>query len=162
MARKGHSQKSPAQRQAYNRYVKQLDYEPTVDEALPFPTTSQGGEELSEQTTKRRRDLNVKERCVDHLRENWIGWVISLVTVLLGWLMIGSKIEIARLNIVSEGHSDDLKEVKESSQKNLEKNIEQDLTLKEHGLRIEFLNEGAKKLDTPGVNVSPIDADKPK
>ncbi|MGD9874405.1 MAG: hypothetical protein AB7T27_09040 [Kiritimatiellia bacterium] len=147
MTRKSHIAKTQGQRQAYNRYIQQLDYEPTVDEALRFANSTQPGEELTEPTSKRKRSLNTGERFRDHIIQNWLNWVVGVVAVVLLWLMYDSKIDFARMSATMENQKESLDKVEQAEGKNADKNTEQDLLIGEHKIRIGSLERKAEEID---------------
>lgn len=141
ISRKNHTPKTQSQRQVYNRYIERLDYDPTVDDALNFPNSTKPGEELSEPTSKRKRRINTGERFIDHFKENWLNWLIGAFIIVFLWLMVDSKIDLAKISVTLENLKDNLSEVEQINQKNLDKNIDQDLRINEHKMKIESLEK---------------------
>jgi len=96
--RNRHVGKNKAQRFAYSRYIKTLDYEPTIDESIDFGSTEKGGEELTESTSRRpSRGIN-KIMIFDHLKEHWVAWLIGSIVVLGLYLVNESRVTIAIMN----------------------------------------------------------------
>ena len=73
-----HTGKTQEQKQAYGRYIKTLDYEPTLEEGIDFGSTVNGGEELSESSSKRKPRGYIKTIVGDHFREHWVEWVFKV------------------------------------------------------------------------------------
>jgi len=93
--RNRHVGKSFAQRSAYGRYIRILDYEPTLDESIDFGSTEKGGEELSESISKRPSRGHTKKVIFDHLKENWITWLLGALVVLGLYLVNESRVTTA-------------------------------------------------------------------
>jgi len=90
-----HVGKTFQQKAAYGRYIQTLDYEPTLNEALDFPSTEQGGEELSESTSKRNPRGYTKNRIREHIKEHWIEWIIGGLVLFGLYLMNESRVTTA-------------------------------------------------------------------
>jgi hypothetical protein len=93
--RNKHVGKSNAQRFAYNRYIRTLDYEPTINESIDFGSTEKGGEELSESISRRTSRGHTKRVIFDHLKEHWVTWLIGALVILGLYLVNESRVTTA-------------------------------------------------------------------
>ena len=131
--------RSPVERAAYARYLKSRSFEPTVDDAPAFSQTGQPGEDLSHPTSRRRRKVNVRERIIDHFSEHWIQYAISSVLLLLAWLMIDSRVDLARVMEREAMSGERIGETRDDLRANGAIDREQDLQIREHTVRIQQL-----------------------
>ncbi len=94
-SREKHIGKSREQRQSYGRYIRSLDYEPTIEEGIDFGSTEKGGEELSESTSQRKSRGYTKNRIREHIKDHWIEWIIGGLIVFGLFLINESRITTA-------------------------------------------------------------------
>ena len=92
--RYSHTGKSTQQKEAYKRYIPKIDYEPTLDDSLEFNNTEKAGEDLSESTIKRKRPVSINYIVSEHLRENWLKYLIGGLLI-IGLFLINDKISIS-------------------------------------------------------------------
>jgi uncharacterized coiled-coil protein SlyX len=95
--RYSHTTKTPKDRSTYQRYLPNIDVQPTVDETEDFNESTSSGEELTQPTIKRQRKIPLKDQIRNHFSSHWIEWSVGIVLLLLGFLMYDSKISIAIL-----------------------------------------------------------------
>lgn len=96
-SRSSHASKSPAQRTAYQKYIRSTEKQPTLDESIPFDTTLQKGEEFSEPTSKRKRAIPVPQKIREHFESHWIEWLLTVFAIISIYVYIDTKIQIAVL-----------------------------------------------------------------
>ena len=134
--RKSHVTKSPTQRVNYNRYIERQDYEPTVDDALPFAHSSQSGEDLREPTSRRKRTINMTERILDHFQDHYLTWIFSGIIIVLIYLMFESKVDFARIHKSLEFSGKNISSLDFDMKKKTEKDSKQDLNINENRIKI--------------------------
>jgi hypothetical protein len=145
-----HVNKSMRQKQDYWRYIESQDYEPTVDEKLPFPETGQPGEELGASTaSSRRRPTKLSRRLADHLSENWTNWVFAAVALVLVWLMTDAKVSIAAIQSTMESVREKIVTMTSEIDSAISSNHQQDLSIMENRVRLEFLEKSLEKSKAP-------------
>ena len=137
--RKSHRSKSTPAREHYYRYIRTLDYEPTVDDTLPLSESNQSGEELSEPTSKRKRKINTKQYILDHLSENWLSYVIVIFAAVLVFLMYGSKIGLERISVNLDVQKEDISDLKLETKQQIKKNYSQDIDINENRVKLDTL-----------------------
>lgn len=143
-----HVGKSVKDRQDYFRYIKKRDYEPTAIQNVPFSHSNEGGEELKEPTTNRKRPVKFTQKIKDHLSDKWVPWLVTGVILLMGYLMVDSKIDIAKIGTTLETLKENVKLLIEDNKKFSEKLHSQDLKINENSLRLnnfEKQNDNSKK-----------------
>jgi hypothetical protein len=131
-----HVGKSRMAREAYSRYIRKLDYDPTVDEPVPFSPSNESGEELSEPTSKRKRKASFNNALKDHFSNNLMSWLVSGVLVILFFLMFDSKVDLAKISTTIDTIKENVASLVESAKNTQNKDHEQDLALKEHSMQI--------------------------
>ena len=134
--RRSHVGKSKAARERYSRYIKTFDYEPTKDEKTPFSLSDEGGEELKEPTSAKKRRKSPTQKIKDHFSENWIGWVLTVLAGILFYLMTDSKVNIASIKTTLCFQKEKIESIESNLKQNSDKNHEQDLTIREQGVKI--------------------------
>lgn len=87
-----HVGKSQQEKDFYGRYIKSLDYEPTLDESIDFASTEKAGEELSESSSKRAPRGRLKYNLVSYFSEHWLEWVIGALVIISLFLINESRI----------------------------------------------------------------------
>jgi hypothetical protein len=124
--RKSHVGKTSAQRLSYGRYIKNLDYEPTIDESIDFKSTEKGGEELSKSTARRSPRSRTKKVFINNLKEHfgehWTTWFIGALVILGLYIVNESRVTIA---IMSNTLTDNIKtiDIVKSDMKNLDNKV---------------------------------------
>jgi cell division protein FtsL len=147
-----HIPKSGAEKRYYNDFIKSQDYVPTVDESLKFSETTDEQNEFKVEKNKKPRKKSFKEQISDHFGEHWIYYVIGVVTIVISFLMIDSKVDIARIfekNSTIEKNietiSTDIKELDKKITDDIdelkETNHDQDMKIQENSLKIEYSKE---------------------
>lgn len=144
--RKGHTTKSPLERQQYVKYIKEQDYEPTKEEGLNFNDSSDKDEDYSVGKTNKPRRLSFTEQVKDHLLSHWVEWLIAGVSLVLVFFTFSAKFELNTHDIKIEQNKSDI----ESANKRIEgvekQNTQQDLQIQENKIRLEYI--GKPKNDT--------------
>lgn len=143
--RNSHVTKNRLSRQIYRSNIKKTDYEPTVDEATIFSPSDQEGEDFREPTVKRKRKVDIKDRLIEHVNNNWHMWAIGAFVTLGGYFLVDSKIIIARIDATMEAHKSDISRIELSEKEDSQKNQEQDMLLKEHAIRLEHIEKQNKR-----------------
>ena len=131
-----HAGKSRMAREAYSRYIRKLDYDPTVEEPVPFSPSNEGGEELAEPTSQRKRKSSIGNALKDHFSENWVNWLVSGIIIILLFLMIDSKVDLAKISTSIDNVKESISSFVSDSKEGRDKDHEQDLVLKEHSMQI--------------------------
>lgn len=143
-SRYSHKAKTHRERGSYSKYIKRLDYSPTIDETLPFPSSEKAGEDLSEPTTKRARKIPFQDKIKDHFADNFINWIVGATIFIFIFLVYDSKIDIARLNSNIGTFKESISELKEYAKSNLSQLHTHDLKIQENKIRIENLKDQQK------------------
>lgn len=132
-----HTYKNQREKANYKRYIRQLDYEPTLDERVNFPESDKTDEELSiSETSKRRRESN-SEIIGEYIKKNWVAWLIGIFTLGLLYFMGDAKIDIARLFEKNETNKENIIKNTSEIEKQKEINHKQDLNIQENRHNIE-------------------------
>ena len=140
-----HVGKSMAARETYSRYIKKIDCEATVDDKIELSPSTEGGEELREPTSKRRRKVSVGRLFRTHLEEHWVEWLFGSVIAMTAWLMVGARLDLVRIDTTAGAQKDCIIDLQSGAQKSVDKNQEQDLLLREHSIRISNVEEKVNK-----------------
>lgn len=140
-----HVGKTPVAKATYVRYLKNIDCEPTVDDQIALSPSTEGGEELREPTSKRRRRISTGQKLQDHIQEHWVEWLFAGVVAITAWLMIAARVDLTRIETNASAQKDRIAELNGWAQKSVDKNQEQDLTLREHSLRLSSVEEKVNK-----------------
>jgi len=143
--RKGHMGKSKMERDYYSRFIKNLDYEPTIDETIKFPETDDTKRDFSLPKSSDKRKVSLKQKLSDHFEENWIRWVIGAFVVLLIFLMYDSKVDIKGIETNVDNIKEDMKDVKGSQKEIQNKLHEQDLKIQENKIKLESIESRPNK-----------------
>lgn len=142
--RNRHVGKSPAARESYYRYLKNIDCEPTVDDQIALSPSTEAGEELCEPTTTRRRKISAGRQFKDHISEHWIEWLFGVGVVVAVWFMVDARIDMACVETNVDTHKGNISDLQADVQKGVDKNQEQDLTLREHQVRLTAVEDKIK------------------
>jgi len=112
-----HIGKTQEQRQAYGRYLKSLDYEPTLEEGIDFGSTENGGEELSESTSKRRPKGYIRNIMRDHFSDHWLEWVFGGLLLIGLFLINESRVTTTIMNNTLSSTSESVDKIEEKVDK---------------------------------------------
>ena len=141
----GHTPKSKPERSAYTQYIKKQKYEPTTDEALEFEESVDKNQDLSVATSRKTRKRPIGNVLKDHFEENWPNWLVGGLTFVLLFVMVDSKIDIARIFEKFDFVNTNLERIEEN-QTDLKESIHnQDLQIQENKLKIEHLEKDGLK-----------------
>jgi len=142
---KKHIPKSNAHREYYVKVLKNLDYEPTVDDTLKFPETDDKDKDYSLPTTEKRRRLPFKTQIREHFEENWIKYVVGIISAVLFFLMVESKIDISVIKEKINNLREDIIEVKSLTKENRNKLDNQEKEILENKYKIKYLENTKEK-----------------
>ena len=78
-----HKTKSQRKREALYKAVRTVDYEPTVDDSLQFPSSDDKKSDYSTPTEQRTRPPKMSERISDHVKEHWIAWLVGAIAAVM-------------------------------------------------------------------------------
>lgn len=131
-----HTGKSQASRDQYGRYIKKLNYEPTIVETIPLGNSDEGGEELEKPKLTRKRKKDPSLILKNHIVEHWFEYLFAGVIAVLMYLMIDSKIDMARMDSHAQYQKDSIDSLGKDSKEIGIKVNEQNLILREHSLRL--------------------------
>ena len=151
----GHNSKSKAQRDFYTKYIKEQNYEPTIDESLSFDNSNNKEEDFSLQRAPRKRRESNSEIFKRHFSENWLTWLVSVIGISLFYFFVTFQLNLSKIDSKSNENEKDIsnldskidKEVnkKDSQIEKLEdkieierdKNQQQDLKIQKNTLTID-------------------------
>ena len=139
--RDNHIAKSTAAKEAYARYLKNVDCEPTVNDQIALSPSTEGGEELREPTSKRRRPVSAGQKLQDHFQEHWVEWLFGGVVAIVVWLMLDARVDLSRIEANAGAQKDNITDLKDDAKLSNQKNQEQDLTLREHSVRLSVVEK---------------------
>lgn len=129
-----HVPKSDQMKKDYRRYINTLDYQPTVDERLDFNQTNQSGEDLSTVDTAKKRPSDLSEIIKDHLRSNWLAWVLVALSVGIGYLVFDSKVVFTHYETILTMHNEKLNNLKNTEADLQKSDRSQDLKIQENSI----------------------------
>ena len=144
-----HVSKSGMEKKYYNDFIKSQDYIPTVDESLKFEETTDENNEFKVEANNKPRHKSFKEQFSEHFGEHWIYYVVGVVTLVISFLMVESKVDIARIFEKTSGIekniekvSSDIKDLDSKIDKGIDElkdeNHDQDMKIQENKLKIEY------------------------
>jgi hypothetical protein len=143
--RERHVGKSPIAREYYSRYLKNIDCEPTVDDQIALSPSTEGGVELREPTSNRKRPISTSQKLQEHLQNHWVEWLFGTIVAITAWSVIYARIDFARIETNQITQKESITVLQSGTQKASNKNHEQDLMLREHSLRISNVEEKVNK-----------------
>ena len=133
--------KSNREREAYVRYIRKQDYEPTVDDTLSFAQSSTAGEELSKPTASYKRPIRFQDQIKIYIKDHWLEGIFSIVILLLLYFMIDSKIDMAKATTQISNIEKNETNITQDLNAKTSKDHEQDLDIRENKIRIEQLEK---------------------
>lgn len=139
--RKTHIGKSSYEKDYYSRQIKNLDYEPTIDETINFPETESAKRDYSIPKSTKKRKPKLKQKIIDHIEENWIKWAIGFAALVLLYFFVDSKVDIKGIDTKVDVIKEDVKELKQNQKENVEKFHQQDMKIQENKLHIEEIDK---------------------
>jgi hypothetical protein len=141
-----HVSKTPELRKIYRQYIETLDYEPTVDDRLNFPQTSQIGSEPEKNISSGKRPSSFGEDLKEYFAKNWLGWIFGIIGIAIVYLLYDSKITNKDILNEIENSNDTIGRIQDVSESNKDKNIDQDLRINESSIRIENLQKNVDEV----------------
>ncbi|MEX0313273.1 MAG: hypothetical protein AB3N18_03775 [Allomuricauda sp.] len=153
--RGGRKPKSRAERDYYNRLIRQQDFEPTKSESLDFNESNDKDEDYSIPTSSKRRKRSFGDIIRDHVSEKKAEYIFGIIGIILLFLMVNSKVDLATIKEQISGLQEDsdriesdLDEIEEKINENYEKLHKQEIQINENRFNIENL----KTQETKAVN----------
>ncbi len=140
-----HIAKTPKHKEYYMKNLKNMDYEPTIDEAIKFQDTDDNERDFSIPKSSNARPLPFFDQLKNHFEKNWIGYVISIGCLVLIFLMFDSKKEFSRIDITINNVKEDVTELKVICKENSDKIHKTELELLDEKYRIKSIEEKQKK-----------------
>lgn len=155
----GHTAKNKAQKDFYTKYIKEQNYEPTVDDSLDFDTSNDKDEDFSLQKATRKRKEPKKDIILRHFEENWVRWLFSFVGVALVYFFFTFQVNLSKTDIRSLENEKDITNLDSETDKTKErlnnkiekidnkieiekeKNQKQDLNIQRNSILIETKNK---------------------
>jgi hypothetical protein len=133
--------KTPQEKSNFKRYIRELDYEPTMDERFKFSESDIGDKDFSISQALVSPSPSGISRLKDYFSENWIAWLVGGVVIILTFLMIESKVDLAKLFEKVDQNKEEINSVKEDVKTINEVNHNQDLKIQEIQIRHEQQKE---------------------
>lgn len=135
--------KSKAERDYYNRMIKNLDFEPTQSESIDFNDSNDKEEDYSVQKSNKARRRPLTHTLTDHFRENVAAYIMSFLGLVLFYFMIDSKVDLATIKEKIVGVDEKMNNYKDQS-KDLNSKVDQNQE-KLHQLEIEIIKNSVSK-----------------
>lgn len=140
-----HKQKNSSERNAYGRYIKQRNYEPTMDEALEFDESANSEAYYSTQNSGSSRKRKFNDQFKDHFTENYMNWLFGLALFIGVYMIFDSKLNFAVLFERTDQMSNKIDKI-ESKQIHQNSQIqEQNLKIQKNALKIEYSAQNNNK-----------------
>lgn len=126
-----HVPKTSEMRQQYSRYIRTVDYEPTVDERLNLQHTSKVGQDLTPSAGNIRRPVSTGDQIKEHLAKNWLAWLLCLIGIAVAYLVYGSKVATIEISSKLDAQGKEIQDVRTCSSDNQKSNQQQDVKIAE-------------------------------
>lgn len=143
-----HTYKTQQEKANYKRYIRQQDYEPTLNERVDFPESDKTDKEYSVSEVPAIRRESKFELISEYFKENWLPWSIGVFAVILIFLMVDSKVDIAKIFERTETIKENVSGIENDIEKIKEKNHEQDLKIQENKFKTESVEKELKRTPT--------------
>lgn len=142
-----HAGKSHGERDYYARYLKNKDSEPTSAEETVLEPSTEDGTDLREPKLTGRRPIGTGKKIWEHIQEHWLEWAFCIVIALVIFFGRDVLIDLTRIETNQLIQKESISFLQSRAQKISDKNQEQDLTLKEHSIRISHVEEKVNKIE---------------
>lgn len=139
MRKFSHQTKSQRKRETYYKAVKAVDYEPTVDDSLAFPVSDDRKPDYSTSTEPRTRPQKLSMRISEHVKENWIAWLVGAIGILLVFFVFNFNRDMGKMEGKMEGLTTSVNEVKSDVKHLNDKIHSQDLDIQKNQIEINTL-----------------------
>jgi hypothetical protein len=146
---KKHVSKNPRQRSYYVKEIKKTESEPTVDDSLKFKDSDDDEADWSISKTKTRRPPKASERVKDHLKENWVAYLVGAVGTILFIFMFDFNRDMGKVEGKVDIIESSVKEVGQSVKELNDKVHNQDLKIQDNQIRLEYFLQSGKVADKP-------------
>jgi hypothetical protein len=146
-----HTTKNSAQRRNYSKAIKDLTYDPTVDDSLNFSSSDDPTDKYKVEDVPPKRPVTFGDRLND-IRDKY-GWTVlgSIILVATTYFVFDFNRDLTEVKTKQDGTKEDLQEVKSDIKNIDEKNQQQDLKLKEQEVKIQFLEQQKEEMK-PAAN----------
>jgi len=140
-----HIGKSKKEKEYYTQKIHKLDNEPTVDDSLSFPGSDSTEEDLSVSKTQKIQRINSADKIAEHIKNNWIGWLIVIIAAALSFFIYHFNGDIGEVKGRLFGISNDINRIESLVKENIDENHKQDLFINENRIRMNFLEKEIDK-----------------
>lgn len=134
-----HVSKSTAHKYSYIDNLKNMDYEPTIDDTLKFPETDDKERDFSLPKSSKKRPIPLKNKFHDHIEQNWLSYLIGIIGIIFFYFMVDSKTDISRIDTNVSNIKDDVNELKNDHKENINTLHKQKLEILENKYRIKAI-----------------------
>jgi len=146
-----HTYKNQMEKANYKRYIRQLDYEPTLNESVNFPESDKTDKEFSISNVPDTKRESNSEIIGEYIKKNWLPWSIGIFAFILIFLTVDSKVDIATIFEKTETIKENLDEIKDDIEDIKKTNHNQDLKIQENKFKTEEVEKELKRTPTRGV-----------
>jgi len=145
MTKHMHTGKSKKEKEYYKMAIHKLDYEPTVDDSLVFPASDSTEEDLSVSKTQKMQKIKFTDKLMEHLQNNWIGWLIGIITAALIFFVNNFSGDIGEVKGRLFGVIENINRIESLVKENIDENYKQNLLINENRIRMDFLEKEREK-----------------
>ena len=140
-----HTGKSKKEKEYYIQKIHKPDNEPTVDDSLSFPGSDSTEEDLRVFETQKMQRINPADKIAEHIKNNWIGWLIVIIATALSFFVYHFNGDIGEVKGRLFGISNDINRIESLVKENTIKNNTQELSINESRIRMDFLEKQIEK-----------------
>lgn len=142
-----HVPKTDEMKKRYRKYIDTLDYQPTVDDRLNFNQSNQGGEDLSDVKTSKKRPSDISDRIKEYFGNNWLVWILGALAAGILFLISDSKIAFTRIETMLTTQNEKIDDLKRNDN-DLQKNDRlQDLNIHENRILLDQIKNDVSKIE---------------
>lgn len=146
MSRVTHTGKSRAEKEYYKKEIQNVGYEPTVDDSLSFPVSDDTEEDLRVSETQRMQRVKLPQKVAEHFQNNWIGWVIGSVALVLIFFIFNFNRDVGRVEGRLDSLSENVNKIESSLLESFNENRDREIQISENKIRLDFLEKSIDKL----------------
>lgn len=92
--------KNENEKQTYYKTIKKIDNDPTIDSFLDFNDSEKTEQFLGADDTNlnKPRPLGLNIKFIRFIKENWLGGIITLAVIIVGFIAFNVKFDIVRID----------------------------------------------------------------
>lgn len=140
-----HTSKSPSQRRNYSKAIRELSYDPTVDDSINFSSSDEVSERYKVEDVPPKRPVTINDRLAEIRDKHGLTIIGSIIFLVATYFVFDFNRDLTEVKAKQENLKENIQEIKSDIKDLRNKDQEHELKLKEQEIRNELTDKSKKK-----------------